>query len=827
MMIVKYILRNIKDNKFRFFLITFSIMISCALYFASSTLSVTMGRMYMQKRRAWSGTSDLIIRANRKSPAAFFSLTGRSDLMNLYQYFIGGIITGAQYTTESDESVKMQVYGFNYDDLHMFDSLTITANTDLFPFYGNKIIISKSFAGRAHITMGDFITITLNDNVYKFKVCAIAAPTGLMEDNNETTTVIVPYDKIAQLLAKRGLVNHAYVKLKKFVHPYYAIGRFSRYYKRYSIRESMPAAQVKRYKNDVAVPFLIMTVFVLFISIFIIYSSFKVITTERLPVIGTMRSIGGTRATTNVLLLLESLIYGVIGGISGIICGIIMLYIMTTIQMQNPSSSAGQNVTIYFSFYHVVITIAVALLLSIAGAIIPIIKTSRIPIKDIILDTLSMHYSKKTRKKYYGFILIALGLSLPVFIPDFIALYVTICCAILLCIGVIHLVPFITGLFIIIFEKILTVTAGNIGALSAKNLRKNKHVLNSIALLAIAFATLLVINIISSSINKKIFNLYEHARYDLYIGLWKANRNTEKKIKTIYGVTDTYGSYTTYNIEIKEVRDKLGTVEGITKKYLSYWDFGLTEEMVARLYEGRHIIITNQVKDKFSLKKDQVITLMTKRGPRHYTIIGFFDSMIDNGDYAVVSQQYLKLDMGITYYSTIYVKTFIDPGEVARQFKKRYARLNAYLKTRMEQKMSSMHANHKFIIILKGFTFLTMIIGIFGVLNNYVISFMQRKKFFAIFRSIGMSKKQILYMIFLESLIGGLISGILGVVTGVLLLQIIPHILTAIEQSTDLYYSPARFIIYMLMGMIISLLGSLGPALKSSKLNIIEAIKYE
>ncbi len=52
-----------------------------------------------------------------------------------------------------------------------------------------------------------------------------------------------------------------------------------------------------------------------------------------------------------------------------------------------------------------------------------------------------------------------------------------------------------------------------------------------------------------------------------------------------------------------------------------------------------------------------------------------------------------------------------------------------------------------------------MRIGIFGVLNNFLISFMERKRYLAIYRSVGMSREQIVKMVFIEGLSGGIIGG--------------------------------------------------------------------
>lgn len=57
-------------------------------------------------------------------------------------------------------------------------------------------------------------------------------------------------------------------------------------------------------------------------SVFTIYSSYKVIILDRLPVIGTFRSIEATQKTVTRILMLGSVFYGCIGGTIGIPIGI-------------------------------------------------------------------------------------------------------------------------------------------------------------------------------------------------------------------------------------------------------------------------------------------------------------------------------------------------------------------------------------------------------------------------------------------------------------------------------------------------------------------------
>ena len=60
---------------------------------------------------------------------------------------------------------------------------------------------------------------------------------------------------------------------------------------------------------------------------------------------------------------------------------------------------------------------------------------------------------------------------------------------------------------------------------------------------------------------------------------------------------------------------------------------------------------------------------------------------------------------------------------------------------------------------MRGFSLLALVIGIFGVFNNLIISFLERQRSIAMLRSIGMSKRQSIKMFFIEALTGGLDRG--------------------------------------------------------------------
>jgi putative ABC transport system permease protein len=183
--------------------------------------------------------------------------------------------------------------------------------------------------------------------------------------------------------------------------------------------------------------------------------------------------------------------------------------------------------------------------------------------------------------------------------------------------------------------------------------------------------------------------------------------------------------------------------------------------------------------------------------------------------------------MEARYYTDVLVKSEGDIAQTVAHIKERFRDRGIRLITVAEMEKANNDSNVALFSIFKGFSVMTMVIGIFGILNNFAISFMERKRVLAVLRSVGMSKRQIIKMIMIEALTGGFIGGAVGIIMGVMMISIIPYLLKSIDLPIDMTYDPVLLINGLLGGIIVSLIASISPALKSSKLNIIEAIKYE
>ncbi len=826
--IIKFIVKNIQEKKLRTFLILFSVSLSAALVFASFALSGTIEQTVIEQVKKYIGSADIMIWANQKSPSQYFHIEKTAKYQTRLEYAVGSIETDVTYKNKK-ETIHINLKGFYIEDLPKLNPFILEAQKNLLPFRGNKIIVSEKTAQNCNFKVGQSIEILAGGDRHRFQVVGIARPFGYFQEDSQSNTAVVPRESLARAFNVPGSVSVAYIKLKDPSQIQVTIQDLAKEYRRYTVREPISEAELKQDTDRISTPFQIMVVLVILISIFIIYSSFKVITRERLPVIGTFRSIGATRRMTDLVLFAESFFYGIISGIFGCILGLGVLYIMSMII--SPRWVVGTHTSINFTIDQLMFTFIFAILLPFIGSMIPILKISKIPVKDIVFNTMEKPKKKKASKLLFGVLNLCFAIIAPLLAPKDWALLFDITSMIAAIISIVFLVPFLTAGFLKIFEWLYEYMLGNEGVLAAKNLRENRSILNNISLLAIGISSLLMINTVSFSSIQEVANAYKDCDFQVWMGYYpQADRRLEGIIRTIDGVRDTYGIYSANMVEVDGYKEKINLLNGInTIRYPNFRHIVIDEgpRVLQHLGDERNILLSYILRDKFGVKKGDSLTLILNRGKRVYKVAGFFNSLDWGGSHAIIAERYFKMDTNEHYYATIFIKTSKDPNLVAANIQKKFLRFRPWVTTTQQRIQEDLQGNRKTFSILQGFAMMTLIIGAFGVFNNLIISFIERKRSLAMMRSVGMSRKQTLKMILIESLTGGIIGGTIGILAGTLLIFIVPFIMKAINQVVPIHYSAREYGIVFIAGIVITIVASINPALKFSKQNIIEAIKYE
>lgn len=831
--ILKYVWKNICEKKMRTALILFTVILSSALFFASTAISDTTIKIYTQGAKKFSGSSDIMIKPGEKSDSQYFyNVNIPEQYQDSMEFMIGVINENAFYKHTRDDDVKMTLQGIDWEDLQIMNPVRITQESAIEPFSGKKIIISEEMASKYGLEIGSILPLLINGKEYKFSVCAISLPVGPFLSDGKTVVGIVPKDVLGSIFSDKGAISTLYIKLKDPTYKKAITEELSSLLTRYKVQDVISLEEAKETTKLLSVVFSVVLVIVLLLSVFIIFSTFKVITSERMPVIGTFRSIGATRRTTSLVLLGESVAYGVIGGLIGCACGLGILYLIS--MLIAPSWGGGTDgVQVVYSISQLVGAFTIAIVLCLFSSLVPVIKVANLPLKDIVLDKVEVVAKQQHKLKLFiGLVLLIFVIVAPRTIQGAAAIYIDALCMVFT-IGLIALLtPYIIIAFVTFFEIIYAYIFGNEGILAVKNLRDNKNLVSNTVMIAIGIASLLMISTVSQSVVSGIIDTFSNANYHLQFSMPKLSRSIQQVINSTEGVDDTSGFYMASDVKVEGSPNKITYLEGVDKKkYLEFMNVnfaGNAKAALEQLDSGRNVILNQMHKSWYNVKEGDTIVLdLGDDKKRTYTVTGFMDTMWMGGNYAITSDYFLKMDFRKQHFDYIRLKTKEDPVAILKVLKRRFSDSTTDGIITSELKNNIVTANTAMFTILQAFSVLAILIGILGVLNNVLISFIQRKRSLALLRSIGMSKSQIVKMIFIEAFTGGVIGGATGVIGGVMLISIMPLLLREVMATVLMNYSMFALIGSFLSGIIITVAASISPAMKSSKMNIIQSLKYE
>ncbi|OPX45960.1 ABC transporter permease YtrF precursor [Ruminiclostridium hungatei] len=832
---VKYMLKNVCEKKMRTFLILMSIIMSTAFFFSSGAIFDTMVNMLGDNVKSFYGTADIVIQPDEnvqdnKAPG-FFDIRSIEHKMDKVDYLAGIITVTARCRFNNQDVRDIAIIGANLNRYQEINTVSYIEEDETSPFEGDKIVISSNTAKEYGLKTGDKLELSFNGIEKSFTIAGIAVPKGLFLNESSNIYALIPIDVLWSLSNIKDSYNMAFIKLKNPADKPQVLTELGKDYENFTVKEPYTLKDIENDASQMSSTFMLMTIVVSMMSIFIIFTSFKVVTIERIPVIGTFRSIGATRGMTNLVLAAESLIYGLLGGVLGCVLGTGILYIMAVIS--KPSGMGNYKPEIEFSLVQLALSLLFAVGLSLVSCLIPISKVSRIPIKNVVLNLIDNNKKKSLLRPYIGLLILVLAFVMPVvankqtaFIAGAGSLIFAVASAILL-------VPYIVILFVKLFGGIYALTGASIGSLAVKNLKDNKSILTNISLLAIGIASLLTINAISESIVNEVLNYYKNVNYDINISkLSQADSKIEQDIKQISNVSQVYSNYLSRSVELSDRKGvKLPIIQGVkSSDFQDFWklDFlGDGEQMLKVLDSGRNIIVSTFIRDKLALKEGDILTLKLKGGDFKYKVTGFINYTMNNGNYALASDKYLVADNQLKFYSSIFIKTSGSTEEVIKKLKDKYGSSNASISSVAEMQRKDRQMNESIFIILRGFSIMALLIGLLGVVNNIIINLIERKRSIAVMRSIGMDRKQVRKMLLTEAAFGGFIGGVTGVFIGYVMIWGVPYLMSSMDMPMSVKYPFPSLPVYIIAAIACTIIASITPAFSSSKLNLIEAIKYE
>jgi ABC-type antimicrobial peptide transport system permease subunit len=138
----------------------------------------------------------------------------------------------------------------------------------------------------------------------------------------------------------------------------------------------------------------------------------------------------------------------------------------------------------------------------------------------------------------------------------------------------------------------------------------------------------------------------------------------------------------------------------------------------------------------------------------------------------------------------------------------------------LAQTQGEQQDNISFIVYIMGL--LSLVVGGIGIMNIMLVSVTERTREIGIRKAIGAKRSNILSQFLLESLILSVSGGLLGVPAGILVANAMGEI-----KQWKIIHDPTTVVFAFSFSLVVGVFFGLYPAFKASKLNPIEALRYE
>ncbi len=125
------------------------------------------------------------------------------------------------------------------------------------------------------------------------------------------------------------------------------------------------------------------------------------------------------------------------------------------------------------------------------------------------------------------------------------------------------------------------------------------------------------------------------------------------------------------------------------------------------------------------------------------------------------------------------------------------------------------------------FGFIAVFVGSFLIFNTFSITVAQRVTEFGMLRTLGASRRQILTTVMVEAVAIGLLGAVVGIAGGFLIAQLLSALLEAFEidlPTTSLVMESRTIVVSLLVGVLVTSVSSLIPALRSTRVPPIAAL---
>ncbi|MBB5873843.1 putative ABC transport system permease protein [Allocatelliglobosispora scoriae] len=566
---------------------------------------------------------------------------------------------------------------------------------------------------------------------------------------------------------------------------------------------------------------------------FLIFNTFSMLVAQRTRELALYRSFGASKGQVNRAVLAESLLLGLASSLIGLIIGIGLGYLLKQL-LQSFANTDLPVSGVVIKPYVVIVTLLVGTFFTVVAALVPALRAAQVPPIAAMREASTPDKSLRTMS-IIGGVLFALGVLLLVLkmtkaIDGQLWLSVG-GGALLAFIGAVMLAPLLTRP---ITRALGAVFSGSVaGRLGARNTGRNpRRTAITAAALMIGVTLATAAGIFAWSAKAGLTEAFtSDVKAQLIVsggfsGGFTAGFDPalQTQIRAIPGVR-----------QAAAVRADVAKVGGADAQILSGDPVAMQELFTLKPQSGTirpltkgEIILDSDTAKRLDATVGGTVDIITARGgPQTEKVVAILQP-----NTVVQGSPLLNPDDAAGFSSPVAQQAYVEVADgasvddVKAQLEKLFADNPELTVTSQEEQLSQittfLNVLLAIIWVLLG---LAILVAVLGVINTLLLSIYERTREIGLIRAIGLSRGQTSWMVTVESVLISVFGALLGVVLGAFIgLALIKILDTDFLKLTVPW---GYLLITLILAIVTGVIAAILPAIRASRLNVLDAIAYE
>ena len=239
---------------------------------------------------------------------------------------------------------------------------------------------------------------------------------------------------------------------------------------------------------------------------------------------------------------------------------------------------------------------------------------------------------------------------------------------------------------------------------------------------------------------------------------------------------------------------------------------------------GRHeVIVGRQAAEQMGLGVGDTLRLLKS----NFRVVGIYETGISYEDIGVViGLREAQALTGKPHQVMYYAIKLRDPKQaeaMESRLEAAFPDIDFALTSEIADSMSDFQVLEQ---MANQISLLAIFIGGLGMLNTMLMSVLERTREIGVLRALGWRRRQVLGMILKESLLLGAVGGIVGILIGRGIGELV-SMAEGMWGSIELVYTPQMIVQAIIVALLAGIAGGLYPAWRATRMRPVEALRYE